>query len=157
MPATHQSRDHGDESEDAVGRSYLEIKLRGDDTSELADRLRAERQPWGPECTGKGKFRHYPDRLMPDAVVRIDWSGPDTAIRSRIPKAAAILGQYYTLESEARSEHQSFATTSREEQESRLLEFAERGDIMSMVILAHLPYGYDLTEARAFVAGLIGD
>ncbi len=38
-----QSRDHGDESEDAVGRSYLEIKLRGDDTSELADRLRAER------------------------------------------------------------------------------------------------------------------
>ena len=35
--------------------------------------------------------------------------------------------------------------------------FAERGDIMSAVILARRLYGYDLTEARAFVEGLIGD
>ncbi|MEE2979932.1 MAG: hypothetical protein VYA71_00115, partial [Pseudomonadota bacterium] len=131
--------------------------LRGDDTSELADRLRAERQLWSAGFTGKGKFSHYPVWLMPDAVVRIDCSGPDTALRPRIPQAAAILGQYYTLESKARSEHQSFATASRKEQESRLLEFAERGDIMSAVIVARRPYGYDLTEARAFVAGLIGD
>jgi hypothetical protein len=146
--------DHG---EDAVGRSYLEIKLHGDDTGDIADHLRTERQLWGAGIGGKGKFRHYPVRLMTDAIVRIDWSGPDTSISPKIDKAAAILGRNYTIENEAQSEHQSFAMASRDEQESRLLEFAERGDIMSAVILARQLYGYDLTEARAFVEGLIGN
>jgi hypothetical protein len=78
-------------------------------------------------------------------------------LRPRAVQAATILGHAYTIENKAQSEHQSFATASREEQESRLLKFAERGDIMTAVILARRLYGYDLTEARTFVEGLISD
>ncbi len=94
---------------------------------------------------------------MAGTIVRIDWHGPDTSISPAIAKAAAILRRNYTIENEAQSEHHSFATASRDEQESRLLEFAERGDIMSAVILARQLYGYDLTEAEILVDGLIGD
>ncbi len=76
---------------------------------------------------------------------------------ARLAKAADILGRSYSVENEARSEHQPFATASREDQDSRLIDFAERGDVMSAVILARTLYCYDLAEARAFVEGLIND
>lgn len=93
---------------------------------------------------------------MDDAIVRIDGHDPDTSVSPAIAKAAAILGRNYSIETEAQSVHQFFATTSRKEQTSRLLEFAERGDTMSAMILARHLYGYDLTQAKIFVEGLIG-
>lgn len=80
---------------------------------------------------------------MPGAVVRID-------------KALAILGRQYALETSRESDDEPLDRLDREAQESRLLEFVERGDTIAAVTLAKRLYGYDTTEASQFVREMRG-
>jgi hypothetical protein len=131
-------------------RRLLLIKLHDPDTGALEDQLRQERQRWSPGRRVKGKVRHYPVRVLPDGLIEVDWTG-----LGRLDRALAVLGRSYRIEERDRRKLAGFGDLSREQLESRLIGFAERGDVVSALILAKRLYGYDTTEARAFVEQLV--
>ena len=141
-----------------VPRRYLEIELRDPgDIPELAEHLARARARREPGFAGtKMKFNHYPVRAFATGVVRIDWAGPDVSVRPRLPRALAVLGRHYRVATPAESEERPAAELVPEEQEDRLIAMVERGEKIAAVKLARRLYGYDLTEAVAFVEGLGG-
>ncbi len=125
------------EGETMVWRRFLEIKLHGDDTSELSERLGDERQRTAPGVMGwKTKVLHYPVRVLPDAIVQLEWRSPGTSIRPGIDRVLEILGRWYTV-ADALDEHQPPpGKLDRAQQEARLIEMTERGEVMNAIVLA---------------------
>jgi len=140
-----------------VWRRFLEIKLHGEDLSELAERLRDERRRTAPGVMGsKVKALHYPVRVLPEVIVQIEWRSPGTAISPGIARAIRILGRWYPV-ADAVDEHRpSPDNRDRAQQEARLIEMAERGEVMDAVALAQEIYGLDTTRAKQFVDDLSG-
>ncbi len=87
-------------------RRYLEIELRDPgDIPTLAEHLARERARREPGFAGmKIKFNHHPIRALATGVVRIHWAGPDASVRPRLPRALAVLGRRYRVETPAESE-----------------------------------------------------
>jgi hypothetical protein len=145
------------EGETMVWRRFLEIKLHGDDTSELSERLGDERQRTAPGVMGwKTKVLHYPVRLLPDAIVQLEWRSPGTSIRPGIDRAIEILGRWYRVADALDEDQPSPGKLDRAQQEARLIEMTERGEIMNAVALAKQIYGFDTTQAKNFVDDLRG-
>jgi hypothetical protein len=146
----------GGSGEIVVPRRYLEIELRDPaDISEVAEHLARERARREPGFAGtKMKLNHYPVRTLPQGVVRIDWAGPDASVRPRLPRVLKILGWHYQVTTPADSTQRSAAELGPEEQEDRLIEMVECGEMIAAVKLARQLYGYDMTEAVEFVETL---
>ena len=90
------------------------------------------------------------DGVSDDAAAGVGrCSGPETLLE--------ILRPYSAIEAAAgtaRESPESFEGLTRDEQEARLLELSETGQGMAAITLARRLYGYDLTQAKAFVDGL---
>lgn len=143
------------EGAQTVRRRFLEIKLYGGDLSELDERLRDERRRTAPGVMGsKTKVLHYPVRVLPDAIVQIDWRSPATGISPRIDRAIRILGRWYRVADAVDERQVSPGKLDRAQQEARLIEMTERGEVMDAVVLAKEIYGFDTTQAKTFVDDL---
>jgi hypothetical protein len=119
----------------------------------LADERRAsppKEQRWYGSTAGK--YRHHPVRLSTPQTLAIEWG-----VRPGVAHFLSAMAVHTPVESaEVRRDYTVLGSLERNEQESRLLELAENGQLLDAVRLARLIYGYDLSEAKRFVDGLAG-
>lgn len=136
---------------------WLELELAGD-TRQLAIALANEADTVlrtrriGDEKIST-RYQHFPVLLPSPRILRIEW-----AVK---PKLDVILEKLtrHTMVRPAESARKDLANLddlSRAEQETRLLELAESGDKIGAIAIARRLYGYDLSQAKAFVEGLAG-
>jgi len=137
-------------------RRLLEIELAAD-SAEFADALAKERtRVFAKSARGAGRpstrYQHFPVQLASPSLLRIEWGV--------VPGAQTILDALtrHTLVQpavEASKDYVKFEGLSRQEQESRLLELAESGDMIGAIAMARKLYSYDLTRAKQFVEELM--
>jgi hypothetical protein len=137
-------------------RRILELELAGKNT-ELAAALAAERERvFGKIRPGRQRistrYQHFPVRLVSPTLLRIEWG-----VVPRIQTLLDALTRHTLVQAagETSKSYANLAPLSKEEQETRLLELAESGDMIGAIALARRLYAYDLTEAKQFVEGLI--
>ena len=137
-------------------RVVIEIEL-DEESSELAQALAAERNAPAPRIgrwygTSAGKYRHYPV-VMPSArIIAIEWG-----VVPRAPAFISIMALHTPVEAtEIVRDYTALGALAKHEQESRLLELAQKGNMMDAIRLARSLYGYDMTEAKQFVTDLSG-
>ncbi|HEX9264070.1 MAG TPA: hypothetical protein VF977_06850 [Candidatus Binatia bacterium] len=97
------------------------------------------------------RYQHLPVKGS-DPILRIEWNV--------VPSAQVLLDALtrHTLVQPAGKSAKDFTnleTLERKEQEARLLELAESGDIIAAVAMARKLYAYDLTTAKEFIDSLI--
>jgi hypothetical protein len=133
----------------------VELQLAADST-ELGEALANERKRIFNKPIdgggGKTRYHHLPLRRASTTLLTIEWSV--------VPGVEKFLDAL-TRHTFVRSVHQTakdfvnVQSLDRAEQESRLRELAESGDLIGAVAMARQLYSYDLTTAHAFVESLI--
>ena len=136
-------------------KRILELELAGK-TVELGVALGAERERvFGkmPRTNGRmsTRYQHFPVRLASPTLLRIEWGV--------VPKLQTLLDALtrHTLVSasaEEKKDYTQLENLDRKEQEARLLELAESGDMIGAIAMARKLYSYDLTTAKQFVESL---
>jgi len=137
-------------------RRLVEFDLAGD-SKPLARTLASERERlFAKAVIGAGRistrYRHVPVRLSSPACLQIEWGV--------VPSAQTLLDALtrHTPVQNPTTVSKDFVNLdklSREEQEARLLELAESGDMIGAVTQARRLYSYDLTAAKQFVEALV--
>jgi hypothetical protein len=137
-------------------RRTLELELAGSIT-EFAKALATERERVFIKINRGGekistRYHHFPVRLVLPTVLRIEW-GVVPGIQSILD----ALTRYTFVQSaaEATKNYANLDQLSRQEQETRLVELAESGDMIGAIAIARRLYSYDLTAAKQFVEGLM--
>lgn len=132
--------------------TYLDLKLSSSETADLENHLKQERMREAPKVgITRTKHQHYPVRLLPEGIVRLDWRGPSSRIVPGIDEALKVLRFSLPIEREVVLKPQQKQTADEKEIETRILERAERGNIIDAVALTERLYGYNTTEAKEFV------
>ena len=137
-------------------RRLLELELAGD-TRQFAEALAHERARVFNK-TNRGaagvssRYQHFPVRLAFPTLLRIEWGV--------VPSIRTILDALtrHTLVQAAGEDAKNYTNLDqlgRQEQETRLLELAESGDMIGAITMARRLYSYDLTAAKRFVEELI--
>jgi hypothetical protein len=135
-------------------RTIVEIELKRD-APEIDEALAAERRAGAPRVarwygSSAGKFRHHPVRMSTPRTIALEWG-----VVPRAKHFLAIMAVHAPVESaKVVRDYTALGALARHEQESRLLELAEHGQVMDAVRLARSLYGYDLAEAKLFVESL---
>ena len=137
-------------------RRTLELELAGD-SAEFAVALAAERERvFGkmPRSNQRisSRYHHFPVRLVSRTHLRIEWG-----VVPGIQKILDALTRHTFVQSsaEATKNYTNLDQLSKEEQETRLIELAESGDMIGAIAIARRLYSYDLTAAKQFVEGLL--
>ena len=137
------------------GEKYLEIHLDDDDADglgELREALARERAKRGDGRGGGGTVAlHYPVRVLSGGVIEIDWAG----IRPGLRRAVGLLGRSYPLLQEEVSQAPRLEDMPPEERRERLRVLVQRGERILALQLARKFYGYDTTQAQAFLDDLV--
>ena len=136
-------------------RRIIDLELAGDST-QLAQTLAKERErvfAKPTQCAGRtsSRYQHFPVRLASPMLLRIEWGV--------VPDAQTFLDSLtrHTLVRDSEETSRDFVNLdglSREEQEVRLRELVESGEMIGAVTMARKLYSYDLTTAKHFVEGL---
>jgi len=136
-------------------RRLVVLELAGDSTK-VAEALDNERRRvFSKSFHGGGansRYQHLPVRLACPNFLIIEWGV--------VPSVQSILEALtrHTLVQPGEETTRDFVNLdglSRGEQEARLLELAESGDMIGAVAIARKLYSYDLTTAKTFVESLI--
>lgn len=137
-------------------RKIIEFELAGDSTP-LARALARERERlFSKSVIGAGRistrYQHLPVQLTTRTLLQIEWGV--------VPRAQTLLDALtrHTLVQNPAAVTKDFGNLdklSREEQEARLLELAESGDMIAAISIARRLYSYDLTAAKQFVEELV--
>lgn len=138
-------------------RRLLELQL-ADNLTQFVEALGKERtRVFGKSAPGdhmlSTRYQHFPVQLTSPALLRIEWGV--------VPDAQRFLDEItrHTLVRPAEESSKDFVRLdglSTAEQEARLLELAESGDMIGAITMAREIYSYDLTTAKGFVEGLVG-
>jgi hypothetical protein len=133
----------------------VELELSGDVTP-LAQALAAERARCGPDWRQHGgrsaRYQHHPVRLLSPATLQLEWE-----VAPSRETLLDLLRPHATIEPEADRTQESLddlKALTRDKQEARLRELAETGQDLAAITLTRRLYGYDLTQATAFVDSL---
>ena len=137
-------------------RTIVEIELK-EIALQIEQALAEDRRAEAPKTqrwygSTAGKYRHHPVRMATPQTLAIEWGVRPgvarflSAMAVHTPVETAVVVRDYTVP----------GSLQRSEQESRLLELAENGQLLDAVRLARIIYGYDLSEAKRFVEGLAG-
>jgi len=139
-----------------TSRRTLELELAGN-SADFALALAAERERvFGKIPPGNhrisSRYHHFPVRLVSRTLLRVEWGVVpgiqiilDALTRHTLVQSAA----------EATKNYANLNQLSRQEQETRLVELAESGDMIGAIAIARRLYSYDLTAAKQFVEGLM--
>jgi len=148
------NRDEGRNSTMTKTRRVLELDIDADSTK-LAEALGNERtRVFSRPNQGGGansRYHHLPVRLASPNLLTIEWGV--------VPSLKTILDALarHTLVESGEQITRDFVHLdglTREQQESRLLELAETGDMFGAVNMARQLYSYDLATAKAFIESL---
>lgn len=148
------NRDEGRNSTMTKRRRLLALELAADSTK-LAEALGNERKRvFTKKNQGGGanfRYHHLPVRLVSPNLLTIEWGV--------VPSLKTILDALtrHTLVQrgeETTKDYVHLDGLTREQQESRLLELAETGDMFGAVNMARQLYSYDLATAKAFIESL---
>ena len=140
-----------DDNETIQRLVFLEIVLHDEDLSELVALLKAERAIEPGKQSGVSMIsRHYPVRVLPGGIVQVDWSGLSPGLK----RTVTLLSGVYPVLDGQRTRQQRFTELDKTAREDRLLELVERGETVGAVKLAKELYGYNTTDAKAFVDDL---
>ena len=137
-------------------RTVIEIELK-DDSPEIGRALSAERSAEAPKSghwygIGAGRYRHYPVRMPSPRVIAVEWG-----VMPGAPVFLSVMAVHTPVEAaETTRDYTALGVLKQHEQESRLLELTESGQLMDAVRLARSLYGYDLVQAQRFIEGLSG-
>ena len=136
-------------------RRFVDLELAGNSDA-LASALAKENKRVFAKAIDGGanvstRYQHLPVKLS-DHLLRIEWAV--------VPSAQILLDALtrHTLVQPAGKSTKNFANLEaldRKEQEARLLELAESGDIIGAVAMARQMYDYDLTTAKEFIDSLL--
>lgn len=151
------SRDDLSADDDTLSRQhYLEIEVYGDELAEVGSRLETERSLYGPTfikgVTSRAKGSAI--SLRDGSVLRVDWKTKRSRLTPNLRKAMATLAIDYVIGQRQQSAQAPIRTLSQDGQEARLLDLVEQGHVTDAVILARDIYGFNLTEAKAFLDDL---
>jgi len=147
-------REDGRNSTMTTQRRLLVLELAADSTK-LAEALGNERKRVFIKTNqgggAKSRYHHLPVRLASTNLLTIEWGV--------VPSLKTILDDLtrHTLVQRGEEITRDFVNLdglTREQQESRLLELAETGDMIAAVTMARHLYSYDLATAKAFVESL---
>jgi hypothetical protein len=137
-------------------RRFIDLELAGN-SEQLANALASESKRVLAKPTEGGssvstRYQHLPVQLATPNLLRIEWGV--------VPNAQTILDALtrHTLVEHSTAVSKNFVNLdglSREEQESRLLELAQSGDMIGAVTMARTLYAYDLATAKNFVESLV--
>jgi hypothetical protein len=135
-------------------RRLIELELAGDST-EFGEALADERKRvFNKSAHGdvKTRFHHLPVRLVSATLLTIEWS-----VVPRVEKFLDDLTRHTLVQSVHKSSKDfvDLQSLSPADQESRLRELAESGDVIEAVAIARRLYSYDLTTAKTFVESLM--
>ena len=137
-------------------RRFIDLELAGNSEPLAAALAHETKRVFAKLADGganaSARYQHLPVKLA-GSVLRIEWDV--------VPSARSLLDALtrHTLVQPPTESSKNFADLEglgRKEQEARLLELAESGDIIGAVALARQLYSYDLTTAKQFVDSLIG-
>lgn len=144
------------EGESTERWTYLDVKLSRPETADLEEHLKRERAREAPKIgISRTKFHHYPVRLLPEGIIRLDWRGPSSSIVPRIDDALKVLRFSLPVEREAFIDERRGQVTDEKKMEAKIVELAERGKIIDATALARRRYGYDTKRAKEFVEELL--
>jgi hypothetical protein len=137
-------------------RRLLELDLAGDSAPFAAALAQERERVFARTNRSAGKsssrYQHFPVQLISPTLLRIEWSV--------VPGAQTMLDALtrHTLVQPAREASKNYVNLEaldREDQETRLLELAESGDMIGAIAMARKLYSYDLTRAKQFVEELM--
>jgi len=134
-------------------RTLVELEI-ASDCRQLKEELDKERsRVIAGRGTSATRYHDFPVRVLAPDRLQIDWGV--------VPSAQNFLDLLtrHTLVRPAEVSTKDFvdlAALSREEQQARLLELAESGDMIGAIAMARRLYSYDLATAKSFVEGLAG-
>ena len=94
---------------------------------------------------------HYPIRLVDNDLLRMEWAG----IYPRIDKILEILSREIHIEPALKIDYSDLKGLQGEEADDRILDLAQRGDLISAQRLVRLRYGKSMTESKKFVDELL--
>lgn len=151
------SRDDASADDDTLTRQhYLEIEAYGDALADVGQRLETERSLYGPTVikgmTSKAKGSAI--SLRDGSILRVDWKTKRSRLTPNLREAIAYLSKGYVVGQGQQSAQAPIRTLSQDGQEARLLDLVEQGNVTDAVILARDIYGFNLTEAKAFLDDL---
>ena len=137
-------------------RRFIELELAGN-SEQLANALASESKRVLAKPTEGGssvstRYQHLPAQLAAPNLLRIEWGV--------VPRAQILLDALtrHTLVQTPAAVSKDFVNLdklSKAQQEARLLELVESGDMMSAISIARQLYSYDLTAAKQFVEELV--
>ena len=137
-------------------RRIVELELAGDSTQVARALVRERERLFSKSVIGAGRistrYQHLPLQLPTPALLQIEWGV--------VPRAQVLLDALtrHTLVKSPAALSKDFVNLdklSREDQEARLLEIVESGDMIGAVAAARQLYSYDLSTAKAFVDALL--
>jgi hypothetical protein len=145
-PSTNERGDPAKQTQRLV---YLDFRLVDTDTSALETHLRANlsTKPSGVMVTLDNLVQ-----VLPGGIVQLRWNG----LVPSVDKAIAYLGRHVSI-GEAESTKLDLTrqrNASPEEENAKIVKLVKGGDKMGAVTLARQIYGYNLSEAVAFVERL---
>ncbi len=151
------SRDDASADDDTLTRQhYLEIEAYDDVLAEVEQRLETERSLYGPTAikgmTSKAKGSAISVRH--GSILRVDWKTKRSRLTPNIQDAMAYLSKDYVVGQGQQSSQAPIRTLSQDGREARLLDLVEQGNVTDAIILARDIYGFNLTEAKAFLDDL---
>lgn len=137
-------------------RRTVEFELAADSTPLARALVRERERIFSKSVIGAGKistrYQHLPVQLAAPAILRIEWGVVpaaqtllDALTRHTLVQGPAIVSKDLV----------NLDKLGRAEQEARLVELAESGDVIGAVTLARRLYSYDLTAAKQFVEELV--
>lgn len=150
------AREHAPADDDAMAdQRYLEIEIDivTDDLHRVDEQLRHERARYGPTMikgvTARAKGAAV--SVRGSGVLRLDWKTKRTRLTPDLDTALACLSRDYVVSSDRRGAQSPIRSLDRNAQEDRLLEMVDQGHTIDAIMLAREIYGFDLTEAKAFL------
>ena len=122
-----------------------------EDLEDLEQAIATKRKKRGDGQGGGGSVAlHYPVRVLPGGVIELDWAG----IRPGLSKSLKLLGKSYSLLPKEVSRAPMLADLELGEREEALALLVRNGQEIRAIKLARKFYGYNITEARAFLNDL---
>jgi len=139
--------------------TYFDIFIRSESLQPLKDRLKYERTAMVTRdriiCKVSSKAQHYPVCVPDEQTIRILWRSPASHVVPSARKLADLLARQQVTIKAMERQVCDYTKSASSDSEARILELAERGKIIPAVRLAEKLYGYNTTEAKQFVEGLL--
>ncbi len=134
---------------------FVDLRIRGADTGPLNEAIETEKQR-SPAGRGvKSRANHTAVWVPEPGLVRIAWRGAAGWLTPSAEGAIEAFGPFVSVLEPVSLEH-DYRKLEAGELDDHIVELVLAGETLSAATIARLRYGMGLTEARRFIADLLG-